>query len=220
VAGPLAGFLTGLRRQLAASMTAIGGGGHERLATIVLVVALASLLVFNPFLLRTASLIAEVQMPGEKPTANWDVAQPALQPWVDRSDIVVTTEELSSLFFLGHYDIRFSPSKLGEQIAGNRDEFSRDFRTGRPIIGTNDSMRLILDCFASGVVFGPIVDWNKPHLINEALTELIEAEAAPIALPAKSHMFAYGWERSQPLRDGADCAAIRAVLPNRSSPQP
>ena len=138
-------------------------------------------------------------MPGEKPTANWDIAQPALQPWVDRADIVVTTEELSSLFFLGHYDVRFSPSKLGEQAPGNRDEFSRDFRTGRPIIGTNDSMRLILDCFASGVVFGPIVDWGKPHLIDEELTEIIEAEATPIALPAKSHMFAYGWEREHTL---------------------
>ena len=124
-------------------------------------------------------------MPGEKPTAKWDIAQPALQPWVDRADIVVTTEELSSLFFLGHYDVRFSPSKLGEQAPGNRDEFSRDFRTGRPIIGTNASMRLILDCFASGVVFGPIVDWGKPHLINPELTEIIQAAATPIELPAK-----------------------------------
>lgn len=220
VARPMASFLVGLRRQLAASMIAISGGGHERLATIVMTVALASLFAFNPFLVRTASLLAEVQLPGEKPTANWDIAQPALQPWVDRSDIVVTTEELSSLFFLGHYDVRFSPSKLGEQAPGNRDEFSRDFRTGRPIIGTNASMRLILDCFASGVVFGPIVDWAKPHLINRELTEIIEAETTPIELPPGSHMFAYGWEHEHAQRDGADCAAVRAVLPSRPSTQP
>ena len=65
VAWPLAGFMVGLRRQLAAGMTAIGGG-RERLAGIVVAVALLSLLAFNPFLLRTATLVAEVQMPGEK----------------------------------------------------------------------------------------------------------------------------------------------------------
>lgn len=211
---PLLAYAGRLRRQLAGSMTALHAG-RERLATIVFGLALLSLFAVNPFWLRTITLTAAIPMPTERPTPNWPAAKDALQPWLARVDVVVTTEELGTLFFLGRYDVRFSPSKLGEQAPGQRMEFSRDYRTGRPIIAANDSMKLILGCFASGVVLGPIVDWGKPHLINQSLARLIEAEAEVIALPAGSHLFAYGWRREHPSRDGPDCAAVRTAVHGR-----
>lgn len=211
VAEPLARFLADLRPRLAAGMTALRSG-HERAAGIVLGLGLLSLLLVNPFWLRTATLMAEIPMPTEKPTANWTTAQPVLQPLIDKVDVVVTTEELSTLFFLRRFDVRFSPSKLGELRGDERREFGRDHRTGRPVIGTNDSMRLLLDCFASGIVLGPIVDWGKPHLINAELTGIIAAAAEPVPLPRRSHMFAYAWDNGQPRRDGPACAAAREAV--------
>jgi hypothetical protein len=212
LAGPLGRFVAGLREQLAAGMTAVHGGGRERLATLALGLALLSVVAVNPFLLRTVTLVAEIPLPTENPTARWPAAEAALRPWLDRAEVVVTTEELGTLFFLGRYDIRFSPSKLGEQPRGSRHEFGRDFRTGRPIIGTNESMQLVLDCFASGLVLGPIVDWGKPHLINRELAGIIAARAQPVELPQGSHMFAYAWARERPARDGQGCAAARAAV--------
>ena len=61
--------------------------------------------------------------PGEEPAPDWAAARPALEPWLRRVPVVVTTEELGTLYFLGRFDVRFSPSKLGEMEARERHAY-------------------------------------------------------------------------------------------------
>ena len=89
-------------------------------------------------------------------------------------------------FHYGRYDIRFSPSKMGELKPDQQHEFGLDFRTGRPVIATRESLERVLACYPSGVILGPTASWGSPTLLNPDLIRLIEAEtqAAP-ARPAK-----------------------------------
>lgn len=164
-------------------------------AALLVGLALVWLALANPFWLRTATLLAEIAVPPEVPSPDWPRARPVLQPLVDAAGIVVSTEELATLYFLGRYDVRFSPSKMEELTPDQQREFGRDHRTGRAVIATRASLERLMACFATGLIVGPADDWGKPHKINQDLGAFIRAHAAEVTLPPGSHLFAYRWER-------------------------
>ena len=104
------------------------------MAAILVGLAVLFLVVANPAAIRTVTFLADVQVPGEQPDPDWPAAKPILEPLVARVPIVVTTEELGALYFLGRFDVRFSPSKLRE--FDGEHEFAADPRTGRAVIST------------------------------------------------------------------------------------
>ncbi|MFZ1426347.1 MAG: hypothetical protein WAS21_06225, partial [Geminicoccaceae bacterium] len=139
---------------------------------------------------------------------------PELEPWLARVDVVVTTEELATLYFLGRYDIRFSPSKMGELKPEQQHEFGLDFRTGRPVISTRESLERVLACYPSGVILGPSASWGSPILLNRELVRLIEAETRRIELPARSHLFAVEWQHPAGTITPADCGSLPVFADN------
>jgi 4-amino-4-deoxy-L-arabinose transferase-like glycosyltransferase len=161
----------------------------------VLIAALSIIVLANPFWLRTATVIGNVALPLETPITDWREAREALAPWVSDADIMITTEELGAIYFLGRSDVRFSPSKLQELDPEQIKEFGIDYRTGRPIISRPKSLEQLIDCFPRGIVVGPIEHWGDPIRINEAVQEVLEKHARPIAVPKESHLYAWGWER-------------------------
>jgi hypothetical protein len=179
------------------------------LSWLLLAGGILFLLLGNPAWLRTAALLADVTVPPEQPMADWPRAKPALASWLARADVVVTTEELATLYFLGRFDIRFSRSKLAELDDAEQKEFGIDFRTGRPVISTKESLQRVFACYPSGVVLGPRTSWNNPKLIDADSARLIEAQARAIPLPPGSQMFAYGWERpTEAAPPSAGCADL------------
>jgi Dolichyl-phosphate-mannose-protein mannosyltransferase len=208
---PLGRFLRGLGVDLRATLPR-GWPAGAWLARAMLAVALAFLVLANPAWLRTATLLAGVTIPPEQPPTNWPAAREALEPWLARAGVVVTTEELGTLYFLGRYDVRYSPSKLEELAPSQQREFGIDHRTGRPVIATQPSLERLMDCYGSGVILGPAEDWGKPHKINDGLARLITERATPIELPARSRLFAYGWDRSAEGRPPPSaCAGLPAI---------
>lgn len=205
---PLRGFLVRLRQALSDALAELGPP-YRPLSWLLLVGAALFLLLGNPTWLRTAALLADITVPPERPMADWPKAKPVLEPWLARADVVVTTEELATLYFLGRFDIRFSRSKLEELDAAEQREFGIDFRTGRPVISTKASLERLLACYPTGVILGPQNTWNSPKLIDAELVQLIQARLQPIPLPPGSHLFAYGWEQ----RSGDPAAAGCAELP-------
>jgi hypothetical protein len=191
---PLRGFLQSLRRGLGDGLAELGRP-YRPLSWVLLAGGLLFLLAANPAWLRTTAILADVTVPPEVPMADWPRAKPALEPWLERADVVVTTEELASLYFLGRFDIRFSRSKLDELDTAEQKEFGIDFRTGRPVISTTESLNRIFACYPSGVILGPRTSWQNPKLIDAESARAIEAQARPLPLPPGSQMFAYAWER-------------------------
>jgi hypothetical protein len=191
---PLRDFLARLRRELGDGLAELGRP-YRPLSWALAAGALLFLLLGNPSWLRTGAILADVTVPPEQPMADWPRARPALEPWLRRADVVVTTEELATLYYLGRFDVRFSRSKLAELDDEEQKEFGIDFRTGRPVISTTESMARVFACYTSGVVLGPWATWNNPKLIDAQTARLIEERARPIPLPPGTHMFAFGWER-------------------------
>jgi hypothetical protein len=196
-----------LRAELADRLAFLGPA-YRPLGGVLVASGLLFLLLANPFWLRTASLLADITVPPEQPAPDWPKVKAALEPWVARADIVVTTEELATLYFLGRYDVRFSPSKLEELDRDQQHEFGIDFRTGRPVIATRESLERILACYPTGIVLGPEASWNHPILITPELARLIQAHAEPIPLPRDSHVFAYRWARPADTAPPAACAGL------------
>lgn len=165
---------------------------------IVAVVAVAValiLLLMNPFWLRSAAMIGNVALPMEVPNTDWRAARTSLEWWTANADIMITTEELGAIYFLGRSDVRYSASKLGE-IAnmGQGFEFGIDWRTGRPVISKPESLRQLIECFDRGLVVGPIQHWGDRLRISEEAKSVIQKYARPIAVPKESYLYAWAWD--------------------------
>ncbi|MFO1048577.1 MAG: hypothetical protein U1E52_11850 [Geminicoccaceae bacterium] len=199
----LAAFSDRLRGKLTDQL-----GGSRVLAGALMVGAVLFLGVGNAATLRSVALLADVTIPPEQPRTNWPAARAELAPWLERADVVVSTEELGHLYFLGRYDVRFSPSKMDELLPSEQHEFGLDYRTGRPVIGTRDSLERILECYPTGVIVGPSAHWGRPELINPDLSALIAAHAQELPLPARSQLRAYVWEHGPANDAGGRCDGL------------
>lgn len=196
---PLQGFTAGV---LARLKTTIAWPERLRslLSSAIVAVVLAILAITNPFWLRTATVMAGMDLPGEAPTPDWRAAQATLEPWVRRANIVVAAEELGSMYFLGRADISLSASKLREipylmELPPEQyQEFDIDPRTGRPVISTAESLEHLMQCFPRGLVVGPISVWEGPVLgANAGIQDLLSRRAQRIDVPEESKLHAWGW---------------------------
>lgn len=185
---------------------------RRRLGASGLLALLLVAVAVNPFWVRSAALMADVTLPGEQPNPDWELARPALVPRLAEADVVVSTEELGTLYYLGRYDVRFSPSKLGELTPDQRHEFGIDHRTGRAVIATPDSLDLVIGCYASGIIVGPSEGWGRQRFVDGGVIAVIERGARRIELPPEANLFAFDWRRTTPLRPDAECRMVRDAL--------
>jgi 4-amino-4-deoxy-L-arabinose transferase-like glycosyltransferase len=168
---------------------------RDMTGTTIMVLALLIVVLMNSFWLRTGTLVGNVALPFETPAENWRAAREALAPWTADADIMITTEELGAIYFLGRSDVRFSPSKLPELREGQRKEFGIDYRTGHPVISKPESVEKLIDCFERGIIVGPVEHWGDPIRINKAVQNVVTRYAKPIEVPKESYLYAWGWER-------------------------
>jgi len=183
-------------------------GGAARPASRALVgAALAMLLLANPFWLRSASVLADLPLGPETPDTDWRRAAPLLVPLLAETAVVVNTEELGPLFYFDRHDILFSPSKLAELPPENRADFARDPRTGRPVIGSLETLEKVIRCAPSGLFLAPALHWRRPHLATPEAVALLDRLAEPVEMPPDSHVFAYRW-RHEPSEAAEICGAL------------
>ena len=209
---PAMRFLARLGEGLKAAFPLVGEGLRRPLAWVLVAGALLFALAANPASIRSALLLADITIPPEVPRTNWPAAREALRPWLETADVVVTTEELGALYFLGRYDVRFSPSKLGELALDQRHEFGIDFRTGRPVITENASVERLVACLDKGLVVGPRHHLGMTILINPALEAFLREHTQRLDLPPASRLYAFGWDHQDgwtPTKD-AGCEALPA----------
>jgi len=117
------------------------------------------------------------------------------------------------LYYFGEYDVAVNPSRLSE--VNGRAEFSLDPRTGRPMIGTAASLRLIVRCFPSGIFVADATTYPLPWIGSEALGEAIRQEMDPIDLDGHRGLFAFHWEKSSQVPP-PECAALKNRLSRKS----
>jgi 4-amino-4-deoxy-L-arabinose transferase-like glycosyltransferase len=167
------------------------------------------LIISNGAPARTLLKPLGIALSADETSIDWRSAAAALRPWLEHPGIVLTPNDLHALYYLGGYDIAVNPSRLSE-IVGHR-EFSLDPRTGRPVIGTATSLRLIMSCYPTGVLIADATTYPPPWIGTEALGKVIQLEMTPIDLQGHRGLFAFHWDRSgEP--PPPNCTSLKARL--------
>ncbi len=173
------------------------------LAGAFLALAILSVLLVNPAWLRSVTMLADVAVPPQPMREDWLAAEPTLRPWLDRAEVVVTTEELGALYYLGRADILLSASKFVEIPAEDRRPFAPDPRSDVPVIADVQSLARAIDCHASGIFITKAKWWGdttfgpEATMRDVAVEELIEARAEPLDLPPESRFLAFTWDHGE-----------------------
>lgn len=145
---------------------------------------------------------------------DWGAARLALVPMLESADTVLTTLDLYPLYYFGRGDILVNRNRLS-QIEGG--EFARDPRTGRPVVSTADSLNLILDCYADGMLVTSQHHWESPWIVDQAMIEVIERRTVPVELPSSARLKAFRWERPDRGQPAVACDSMPPPLrPNAS----
>jgi hypothetical protein len=175
----------------------------------MLVVVLAFTIAANGAFVRSAATMFGFVIPPMQRSPDWAAAKDALAPWLADAAIVLTTDELSALHYLGRYDVLISKSRLSELRNGG--EFSLDPRTGRPVIGRPESLALILDCYPDGLLVVDAGRWRNPAQLDHAVADLTEARTEEVELSAVG-MHAYVWRQRDDTRRAEVCANLPAGM--------
>ena len=140
---------------------------------------------------------------------DWAAARPTLQPLVDDASIVLTTDELAVLYYLGRFDVTVSGSRMSEVRGAH--EFSPDDRTGRPMVSSAELVERIMACFPHGLLLTNTSKWRNPAQVDNQVADAIERYAQPVEVPKGSHIVAFTWGKTDlaPPPDG--CASLPAL---------
>lgn len=197
----LAWRIQGARYVRALSMTALVG---------LIVFASAS----NRAFLDTAQLVtrehafAFPRMGPRDGTLSWSRFADRIGPMLDSVDVVVSSDDLKALHYLGRVDYAVSPSRL-YTTDGWQPEFWFDARTRVRVVREAASLAGIMACHRSGLYMAQRMSVHSGVTGRAEPTEYVAEHAEPIDLPAKWGMVAYRWRAdSRPAPNGARCAAI------------
>lgn len=128
---------------------------------------------------------------------NWTAASDKkLKSLATQASVIVTTQGLHSLYFLGDYDFDINATRLSDLPSHMRTEFRVDPRTGRRIITSAESLQLVMECYPDGLVVAHQRGWKHPGRLNEASALIIKQLAQPIPLPKKWNLVAFKWKHS------------------------
>lgn len=166
-------------------------------------------LLANAGLVRSVAMLADVRVPPQPPWPGWERIGAALGPALDAPGALLVTNELAALRYLGGYDLLVSRSRIME-IGG--EPFTRDHRTGRPVIADAASLARVMDCLPEGLVLSEEARWRaSPHL-GEELADLLVRRARPLDLPADLGFRAWRWTTPEASVATPACEALRDRL--------
>jgi hypothetical protein len=175
----------------------------------VLAVALGFAVVANGAPVRTMANVSGIIIPPMARPVDWAAARETLTPWLTEADIVLTTNELHTLHYLGRYDVHISKTRHSE--LADPKEFGIDSRTGRPVISTPESLALIMDCYPDGLILASVARWRHPVQLDDAVADLITARAEQLD-PPTTGLQAYVWRRGDDARRSEACARLPPEL--------
>jgi hypothetical protein len=151
---------------------------------------------------------------------DWEAVKAPLGPWLDNASVVLTSHDVKTLYFLGRYDMVISKNRITEitgSLSGSEGEFEIDPRTGRPMISTADSLRLVMACYPDGVILAAEGHLGLDAAVVDAVVDVIEADTVPIPLPPEARVLAFHWQHPVPDPAPAACATLPKIKGRPSS---
>ncbi len=212
--GLLPNVVARLRDRLAEHLTGLAGQGARALATLFLIVAVLFTVVVNPAWVRSVTMLADIVIPPQAPRPDWLTAKPTLAPWLERVDVVVTTDELGPLYYYDRADVLLHASKFYEIGDPQRRPFDPDPRTAVPTIAHAEDLARVIDCYASGLFITLAQWWSsdgvavRDHMRDPEVEQLVLSRAEPLDLPRASHVVAYVWQHPPNHQGARDCGDL------------
>lgn len=122
----------------------------------------------------------------------WREAREELEPWLNTASVILVTEPMHALYYLGDYDYSVQKAEFFE--FDGQEEFDPDPRTGRPVITTR-SMRMVLTCFPDGLFVNTATrarEGIQPYLLHLIDGLDMETEVVHVA-PAGVRAVRWKW---------------------------
>lgn len=149
--------------------------------------------------------------PAPYPGSDWESAAVDLAPALERASVIVASADLKALYFLGRLDFDLSADHL---YNGRRflPDFTPQSATGVPVIRSAQAVRLIVDCFSTGLFVIELGHWRTTHGVPAPTADLIENVTRPVPIPARLEVLAFEWRRDATAETG-DAPATSARCP-------
>lgn len=130
-------------------------------------------------------------------TISWSQAAAKLKPISENVEVVVSSDELKALYYLGRVDYHLSPNTLFSK-KGRRAEFWQDPRTNVRVIASTESVAEIIRCHRSGLFVVQSMSLGQSATARPRLeaTRYIAERAELIDLPKEWGILAYRWQTS------------------------
>ncbi|WP_428929732.1 hypothetical protein [Marinibacterium sp. SX1] len=127
----------------------------------------------------------------------WPEAETMTAHWIDDGAVIVTTEALLAVEFLGDYDIAFNRPHFSEMLYSlgpDTRPFTPDIRTGRPIAGQVGDLAPIIACAPVGIVLA-----NAPWITSpdaRSIARLAETAGANVSFDSRGGSALLGWRHA------------------------
>ena len=184
----------------------IAGRLGQAPAALGLLIAAVFILAASPSLRMTIHDMRAWPIFPSHPDSTWREAKALLQPWLDRASVILTTNDVSTVYYFGGYDYQISRYRVTE--TDSKREFGRDPRTGRWAISEPKSVSLVLSCYPTGLFIGDPFQWRHAVMgTSNSVADLIEAQAERVPLPGHIDIRAYFWDHNG-TPENPDCAKL------------
>jgi hypothetical protein len=126
---------------------------------------------------------------------DWAKAAPALRAVADSVEVVVSSNDLKSLYYLDRLDYTLSAFNL-THVKGNLPEFGISEKTGLPVISDPGSIAKVIDTHPSGLVVVERYDWHERAGVPGGTGNYISAHTEPVPLDGHWRLLAFRWRQA------------------------
>lgn len=141
----------------------------------------------------------------ERPMS-WERASGALRPIADQVDVVVASDAIKALHYMGEVDYSMHANSL-HQAGEWLPEFTVDRRIGRPVFRRPETLDAVMRCHPTGLIVVERRAWRSRISVRAELADFIAEHAEPVEVPERWGILAYRWETEG--AGGPACESVR-----------
>ncbi|WP_188772457.1 hypothetical protein [Novosphingobium endophyticum] len=146
----------------------------------------------------------------EPPDRSWRAAAPRLRAAIGTPSLFVVADDMRTVHYLGPFDLLISRSRVSD--ISPPVEFGTDFRTGRRVVGSGETLAEVAACYPDGVILAPADRWELDSAVPPDVKAAIHAFAVPVT-PGVDGFHLFRWRH--PVH-GVRCQDIRAMIEDHS----
>ena len=141
--------------------------------------------------------------------SDWSVYSQDLKRLAKSVDVVVVSHGLAGIYYIGDIDFVMSPTIMQE--TDTQEEFGYDNRIGKQVISSLNSLKIIMDCYPSGLIVVDKKRWGDPLRGTDSKTNsFIIGNTSPVSLVDDKTLYAFTWRNDISTDYQSDCTKVQS----------